>query len=200
MDDVWYYTNEFLRIMAISLTVIVPVRLLCALARRRRGLTRSTALHEIGIVLFLSMLAALACATIVPAMEWDGQRLQFLMDGGGRNTQLGRVFRDTYYISYLWGNHSYFWLNIVGNILLFLPIGLLTPLLWPRWRRWGLPVALGLLISLSIEFSQLFIGRGADVDDVWLNTLGALLGYLLFRLLARRCPRFCAACAMKKEG
>lgn len=183
-----------------SLAVIFPLRLLCALARRKRGRCRSTALHEIGVCLFLAMLAALACATVVPAMEWDGQRLQLLMDGGGRNTELGRVFRDTYYISYLWGNHSYFWLNIVGNLLLFVPIGLLTPLLWPRWRRWGLPVLLGLLLSLGIEFSQLFIGRGADVDDVWLNTLGALLGYGLFLLLRRLFPRFCAAWTVKKEN
>lgn len=71
--------------------------------------------------------------------------------------------------------------QVGGNILLGLPFGVLLPVLRPR--------ALGLLrvafdtalVMLLVELVQgaLITGRAFDVDDVILNTTGALLGYLL---------------------
>lgn len=68
------------------------------------------------------------------------------------------------------------------NVVLFLPLGFLLPLLWPEWNR-PIPVLLyGAAFSLLIEASQLLNIRNTDVDDVLLNTLGAVLGLLLYRL------------------
>jgi glycopeptide antibiotics resistance protein len=74
--------------------------------------------------------------------------------------------------------------SIVGNVAAFVPIGLLAPLGWDRWRSWPAAVALGVGVSLAIEASQLAISiavgipyRRADVDDVILNGLGTAFGY-----------------------
>ena len=71
----------------------------------------------------------------------------------------------------------------VENILLFLPYGFL----WGLMRKKGLwnALAVGFLTSLGIEFQQLFSGRGVfQTDDMITNTLGALLGYILYRCVA----------------
>jgi glycopeptide antibiotics resistance protein len=73
------------------------------------------------------------------------------------------------------------------NVELFLPLGVLLPLLM-RTRSGIRVVTVGLLLSLSIELVQFLAditvstGRVADIDDVLGNTFGALLGWLLFRV------------------
>ncbi len=76
-------------------------------------------------------------------------------------------------------------LNLAGNVIGFMPFGALLPLLMRSARRaWKIGI-LGLEISLVIELSQFLFQRGIfDVDDLILNTSGALLGYLLFYLVS----------------
>jgi glycopeptide antibiotics resistance protein len=73
-----------------------------------------------------------------------------------------------------------------GNVVLFLPLGFLLPMLAPRLGRFWPTVGAGFALSAAIELSQVaFPGvRRADVNDVLMNTLGAALGYLLYRLVA----------------
>ena len=74
-----------------------------------------------------------------------------------------------------------------GNVALFLPLGFLLPLLTPWFDRWWRTVGAGFALSAAIELSQVaFPGvRRADVNDVLMNTLGAALGFLAYRLAAR---------------
>lgn len=71
--------------------------------------------------------------------------------------------------------------NIVGNAIL-LPMGILLPLLWTKFRKIGRVTLFAFLFSLGIETLQLLftllgnIGRAFDVDDILLNTLGAFIG------------------------
>jgi glycopeptide antibiotics resistance protein len=81
------------------------------------------------------------------------------------------------------------WRFLAGNLLAFVPLGILAPMLSRRWRTWPQALALGLAISLSVELVQLalslamgFPWRVADVDDVLLNTAGTLVGFGLWRL------------------
>lgn len=68
------------------------------------------------------------------------------------------------------------------NVVLFVPLGLLLPLAWPRGAR-ALPVAtFGLGLSLLIELSQLFNNRTTDVDDLAANALGTLVGFAFYAL------------------
>lgn len=77
-------------------------------------------------------------------------------------------------------------INIVGNVAIFIPIGFLLPLLFPKTRRAGVTVAGTFFASLLAETCQLLLRVGCfDVDDLLLNTLGGMLGYLLFACLRR---------------
>jgi len=81
---------------------------------------------------------------------------------------------------------GYKYKNIGGNIVGFIPLGLLLPLLFFRSGKGLKSIAATFLISLSFETIQLYTGRGVfDVDDLLLNTLGGLTGYLLYLLLLR---------------
>jgi glycopeptide antibiotics resistance protein len=75
---------------------------------------------------------------------------------------------------------------IAGNVLAFVPLGILVPLLAPRRSSWLFVLAVGLVVSVAIELAQLGLSsafgytyRQSDVDDVILNVIGALLGYAL---------------------
>jgi glycopeptide antibiotics resistance protein len=71
--------------------------------------------------------------------------------------------------------------NIGGNIVGFIPLGILLPLLFSPLRHWWKTTLTIFLISLSFETTQLITGWGMfDVDDLILNTLGGLAGYILY--------------------
>lgn len=78
--------------------------------------------------------------------------------------------------------------QIGGNVLLGVPFGVLLPVLAPGARGWLRVPALTALMTLFVELAQgaLITGRAFDIDDVLLNTTGALIGYLL---LGRRLGR-----------
>lgn len=71
-------------------------------------------------------------------------------------------------------------INIIGNIVMFMPIGFLIPLVYDKLNSYKKVVLFGFVTSLIIELTQLFLARGTDVDDLILNTIGAVLGYLVF--------------------
>jgi glycopeptide antibiotics resistance protein len=74
-------------------------------------------------------------------------------------------------------------LNLVGNILGFLPFGFFLPVIARKNRRFLKVTLLGCLTSVLVELVQLVTRTGVcDIDDVILNTAGAALGYLLFLL------------------
>ncbi len=76
-------------------------------------------------------------------------------------------------------------LNIGGNILGFMPLGFELPALIPFFRKGIRAVAGGALLSSMVEVIQLVARVGSyDVDDILLNTLGTLLGYLVYRSIS----------------
>jgi len=71
------------------------------------------------------------------------------------------------------------------NILLFIPFGFFLKFIWSGINKLKYIVLSGFSFSLLIETSQLFSNRQTDIDDLILNTLGTLLGYLLYRIFFR---------------
>ena len=104
------------------------------------------------------------------------------------------IFRQTAIEVFRYGHVSYFLVNFVGNILIFLPLGLLPPLLWKKMERLWKAALLGCGVSVCIELTQLLLPRGTDIDDVWLNTLGAALGYGVFAILRGAAPNLLPRC------
>lgn len=68
------------------------------------------------------------------------------------------------------------------NILLFVPLGFLLPVIWPKSGRFTYMLLFGVCFSMLIEISQLCNHRRTDVDDLIMNTMGAVIGYLLYIL------------------
>lgn len=79
--------------------------------------------------------------------------------------------------------------HTLGNLVWFVPLGVLLPRLWPRFCL-GSVAACGFGLSLLVEACQYLLGTGMpDVDDLLLNTLGAALGYAAFCLCRRWAKR-----------
>lgn len=75
-------------------------------------------------------------------------------------------------------------INLIGNVVAFVPPGLLIPLARPGARSLRRTLLAGLALSLGIEVAQWLAGyRVSDIDDIILNGLGTLCGYGLFRVL-----------------
>ena len=74
------------------------------------------------------------------------------------------------------------WLiNIIGNVTMFIPVGLVWPFCFKKLDTLGKTVFVGAGFSLFIEITQLpFYDRCSDVDDLILNTTGILIGALIY--------------------
>lgn len=74
--------------------------------------------------------------------------------------------------------------NVTGNTALFIPTGIILPVVYKKLNSFGKVVAAGALISLCIEIIQLpFASRASDIDDLILNTLGVIIGYGIYAFI-----------------
>lgn len=110
----------------------------------------------------------------------------FFSDGFGRsghedyayNLTLFKEIKRFYKYREILGMKS-FLLNTVGNVVCFMPFGFILPLISRRGGRWYNTFLLSFLLSLGIEVVQLVLKVGSfDVDDMFLNTMGGILGYI----------------------
>ena len=75
-------------------------------------------------------------------------------------------------------------MTYILNIIMFMPLGFLLPLIWENFRNAKKVVLMGFLMSLAIEICQLFNIRTTDIDDLLMNTLGALVGYCCWKVFS----------------
>ena len=212
--DIIYYLRQMLPLGLLALLAFLLLRPRRARRLERLGLT-SGPLREITLCLFILFCAGLAALTLFPANVWsyvmdlgrgwyDGASFfsfyptwEEIMAGLGHLdhmlTPLQEIRRALESMSY--------WLMfmLLGNIAMFVPIGFFPALLWRGWRWWK-ALLLGLLTSCTIESIQFFIGRSTDIDDVILNTTGAVLGFGLYALLRVLFPRAAARFHCQDKG
>ena len=79
--------------------------------------------------------------------------------------------------------------NSYLNVLLFIPLGIFVPCLWPEYRSMMKTVDFGLMTSLGIEILQIFTFRATDINDVITNVAGTMIGYLIGKLIINRFPQ-----------
>ena len=79
--------------------------------------------------------------------------------------------------------------NSYLNVLLFIPLGIFVPCLWPEYRSMMKTVGLGLMTSLGIEILQIFTFRATDINDLITNAAGTLAGYLIGRVMIKMIPQ-----------
>lgn len=92
--------------------------------------------------------------------------------------------------------------QMLANILLFAPLGFLPPLRWRTLDSYPRVIAVAAAFSTTIEVAQLIVGGGrqTSITDVILNTIGALVGYLLLRIARSAGRALLAATGQRDPG
>ena len=78
--------------------------------------------------------------------------------------------------------------DTILNVLLFVPLGFFLPLLYGKYDRISKVALVGFLVSLSIEIAQMFGTGATDINDLITNTIGACLGFGIYRLVYKAIP------------
>ena len=169
--------------MIIALPIILVLRFIY---NKIRGFKKPRIYHEIGVVIFLLFMTALFSQTVMTFL-YTGP----VVTRSFTNLNLIplQVFKDTYYAITELNYWQSFIINFLGNICIFMPIGFMLPLLWKRLDGFWKVALIGLGTSLFIETTQLFQVRSSDIDDLWLNTLGSMLGYVVYFLTNKFYPQ-----------
>lgn len=148
-----------------TLVIVVSIVVVLRLTYVFRGERKRFVLHEeIFDLLFLVYLIIL----------WQLVTGQDLNVNGGTNFM---PFREI--LRYDYGTLS-FYKQVFGNILLFIPLGYFATS-YCRIKNLGVITIVSLLSSSVIEVVQHFIGRSFDIDDIILNVVGGIIGFLLYR-------------------
>lgn len=94
------------------------------------------------------------------------------------------IMRYIHYSQYF--NMNLIVVNLLGNLLIFTPMGFLLPMLSKRFRRGWRILLIGFFSSLAVETVQfIFTVGSADIDDLILNTAGEGMGYIAYKLMLR---------------
>ena len=211
-QDVWRYVTQMI---PLGLSALVILMLLGPIRKKRLSQLNlvSSARRETALVLFVVFCAGLAALTLFPAnfwayvFDWVFRRDYWNWGWGVSGWRLADFYpsweETVSGLDYLPDmltpfqeirralDHMSYWLlfMLLGNIIMFMPLGFFPALLWRKWRWWKSLLA-GFCTSTAIEFIQFFIGRSTDIDDVILNTTGALAGFWVFCLLRAVFPNF----------
>ena len=200
LQNIGFYVHQMVPCMILTGSLFI---LVCPLRQKRlnrlglsSGFIRETAL--LVFVLFMSGLAALTLfpnnfwshfmdclvsnerfdwRSFYPSGEYILSRLKHIRDLYRPFEEIKRAFRAGPWFMFL----------LQGNIGIFLPVGFFVSLLW-RKPSWWRAILVGLFCSCGIEFVQIFALRRTDVDDILLNTMGALLGHILYRVFRAAFP------------
>ena len=77
--------------------------------------------------------------------------------------------------------YSAFVINVIGNVVAFMPFGFFIPHIAVKRTGCIKVLSLTFIFTLSVETIQLVSKLGRfDIDDIILNTLGGILGYILY--------------------
>ncbi|MFF3025643.1 VanZ family protein [Gottfriedia sp. NPDC057948] len=147
----------------------------------------------IGLLLVIYTLMVIS-VTIFPLYNIPNGKLQFPY-WSINYIPLTSIIRDISEVGIAYSGDAVFMIkmivrNVGGNILMFMPLGFLVPILWGNCKRLKNILMIGLIVSLSIESLQFVecllgvgLGRKIDIDDVICNVFGTILGFLIYKLL-----------------
>lgn len=178
METIWKY----ILLMIPYMLMIIPAYLILRfnILKRRNALSKLNLHHEIVLLVFIAFISGLASVTVLPSYE----TIQSAIDNNGHINLIPfkvilEQFKELGSVAFI--------INILGNIVIFIPFGFFPALLWKNFSLLQ-SILLGFSVSLFIELVQLHIGRNTDVDDLILNTLGAVFGYLVYKLFYKFLP------------
>ncbi len=148
------------------------------------GIDNRSTLYGLLFLIYLLIVAKLGVVRVPLANVLDNAGIQTLQM---KLQTANFVLFDTIkmYLEYRYPFWSH--VNLLGNIFAFVPLGLLPPLAFKRLRSARHVFFFSLFVILCVEVGQLFTGLGQfDVDDIFLNLIGAMLGYALYLVIKKR--------------
>ncbi len=75
--------------------------------------------------------------------------------------------------------------QVVLNIIIMVPFGFLLPIVVRYFRSFVKVIFFTIFIATFVEVIQYLVGRSADIDDVIMNTIGGMIGYMIFWVFRR---------------
>lgn len=171
-----YFTYDYQLLLKIVLAVWIVSRIIRAIVYRKIDFFREILLWAMLLYVIFLLFRTFEPFTIL--IEREHQRANFIpLQGILSMIEKASIFDQDM-------TRRIVFVNIVGNILLFSPLGMTLPLLEKRLNKGWLVVLLGLSFSLTIEIAQTFlVDRVFDVDDLILNSFGTLVGFLVYAIL-----------------
>ena len=161
-------------------------------AQKKKGLTVAWR-RELLYALFVCYVTGLVNLVLVPTNCW-GSFWHYVFTGSAvwsppRLFSGEFIFTPTF-VRYLTGEFvgspgRWVLTMMVGNFLMFLPMGVFLPLIFPKLYGRHL-LLLTVSLPLSVELLQPVLGRSFDADDLLLNSLGILMGLTVIALLRRK--------------
>ena len=147
--------------------------------RRRRSLKSEASVWIFAFYMILVLMLTTFRDTYVP---W-----QLVFNFNRPLSDVNLVFmKETWKLVYAPSRLDFFY-NSFGNILCLVPFGILFPIVFSKKQSFVKTVLIGMLFSISIETLQFLLETGvSDIDDVFFNTCGAILGYLIYRLFRKK--------------
>lgn len=193
MDRISYFVDDMAPYLMIAFPIILVVRFIHYFSKRKNGF-QTTLFHELLIILYFLFLVGLASQTIFPDFVNGPDGLKIVESEVQRFNLVPFNKIKEIKNAIMYDNVDYVIIEVFGNIAIFVIIGFLTPLLWKKYEKMKNTVGISFLISLFIETTQIFLPRATDVDDLIMNTLGGLIGYILNLLVKKRFPQFSNRC------
>lgn len=148
--------------LVIVLTIVVILRVTYIMTSDKRKFCLYEEIFEILFLAYLVLLFQLVTSQDLP--------------GGGTNLM---PFREI--LRYDVGTKA-FYKQVFGNILLFIPLGYFATS-YCKIKGLGTITLVSLLSSITIEVTQHYIGRTFDIDDIILNVVGGIVGFLIYTAL-----------------
>ena len=140
--------------------------------------------REAQLLLVYVCIAVIVRFTFCPFEKIDGRIQPLIFDPANAWPPRINLVPFTYLFDYEKLHEAL--LNLVGNVLMFVPVGIVLPSVYRRLNTHGRAIAAGVGFSLAIELMQLpFVDRVSDIDDLLLNSAGYLLGYLIYLAVKR---------------
>ncbi|MBC7886737.1 MAG: VanZ family protein [Ferruginibacter sp.] len=185
-----HFLKPILLMLGLTLPILALYRL--RMGRRQKIKGKTNALKkELVFILFIIYVSTVLVVTVFPAYFSGLNNVR----GSATMNFIPVVNNYQYFITTLAepdGISTGFAIeNIVGNIILFIPMGIFLPCIFAPFNSIKKITAICFLSSLAIELTQLILRqfgnyRTADVDDIILNTLGGILGWVIFTKLITR--------------
>lgn len=141
-----------------------------------KGLLKLT--FTILLILYLSLLAYLVFFSQYYGREYSHHSINYI------------PFKTIVQYLRLSGSPEIVATNIFGNIIAFVPMGFLLPIVFMKMSRFENAILVIFIATCSIELSQYVAGVGAcDIDDIILNLVGGAVGYGLYFFIIAHCYR-----------